>query len=450
MIFSKDVICEICKEIVPTLGLHHHIKKHGLDYTKYKNEFVYKHEKCPVCGNPVILPRKYCSIRCANYQRNYTRSSYILSETEEKELISFYSNGASIETLYKKFKVSIERIKKILNKYNIKRHTIKETVDKNNKNRALIFLESNIGKTIISEYQKFGCSLKGLEKKYGISKKSIKKLLILKGFKIKTKEESLNEVRAQNKILGIRNHNFGKPPAAGSGKCFWYLYEGIKYQGSWEFKFGLWLKAKKIDFLCHTGMKRFEYVLNGSSYTYHPDFYLPKEGCYIEIKGYFPKEAQEKMTAVKRCYPDIVFNLYDKNILAEKDILNIDKKLNIHIEDYQLDHKTDDLCSKEFLKKVDMEKLIKEKVIEHRSIIVLAKQYNIPYSVMRRVCNSIPRPGTDEFYSFCLKKFFNSDHIKIIKTSISSHGAARQINNGLARNRKIEIIKRFRQGFLCL
>jgi hypothetical protein len=289
-----------------------------------------------------------------------------------------------------------------------------------------------------------------LENKYGIGKKTLKNFLVLMGIKVKNKEESLKEVRRINKEKGIRAHNFGKTPKGGN-YCPWYLYEGIKYQGSWEFKFGLWLKFNRIEFLCHKEVQRFKYKKIDSSensksttYTYCPDFYLPAQDTYIEVKGYYDKEAMEKMTLVKKFNPTIKFEIYDKKRFLQEDILNIDKKLGLCVDDYRIDYKTGELQIKEFLERIDKDELIRKHFIEKSSLIILAGQYNLPYKLMRRIFNLIaPQLGTEAIYRFYFDKFFNQDHLKTIKKSKSVAEAARHIENGLAYKCNVEIIKRF-------
>jgi Mor family transcriptional regulator len=450
MVFSREVICKACGEKVSILGLRSHVMRHGLDYKEYKEKHVYIYEPCLVCGTPVRLPRKWCSIKCANAQRNYYRSQSVLSESTEKEIVDYYNSGMSKEAVRKKFRISVGSITQCLKKYDVKPHSLNENRAVNNKDRAVVFLESDFGKQLISEYANVGVSLKSLEKKYGISKRSLRRAFSLKGIEIRSKEESLKQIRAQKIALGIRGHNFGKTPPVGSGKCSWYLFEGIKYQGSWEFKAGLWLRKNNVLFLSHCGYRGFEYEKNGVTHTYLPDFYVPNENHYIEVKGYFSKEDQEKINCVKAKYPDLKIKIFDKDILKNENILSIDKELGICIEKYRINNKTGGYFMDELKESVSPQDLARQNIVEGKSLSALAKKYDSPYLIFCQYYYSVvPKPGTEEFYSFLFNHFFTPDQRLIIYKSSTIVEAARDIHNGLSLKRNKAVIQRVKREVIC-
>lgn len=83
------------------------------------------------------------------------------------------------------------------------------------------------------------------------------------------------------------------------GKCKWFSYRGAKLQGTWELKV-----AKKLDELGvlwykpHLKKDIWSYVLDGKVKSYTPDFYLPTENIFLEIKGYWWGDDRRKMEAV--------------------------------------------------------------------------------------------------------------------------------------------------------
>lgn len=91
-------------------------------------------------------------------------------------------------------------------------------------------------------------------------------------------------------------------------KGSWYRckYGGICgsrwMRSSWEVAFALWLDNCGIKWEYET--KRF--CLGRTYYT--PDFYLPDQDQYVELKGWFTKKGKQKMDKFKEMYPDI--NLY--------------------------------------------------------------------------------------------------------------------------------------------
>lgn len=60
-------------------------------------------------------------------------------------------------------------------------------------------------------------------------------------------------------------------------------YAGHRFYGTWELKYAQWLDEQGIRW--ERVADHFEYEFDGKLRRYTPDFYLPSEGCYVEIKG---------------------------------------------------------------------------------------------------------------------------------------------------------------------
>lgn len=97
-----------------------------------------------------------------------------------------------------------------------------------------------------------------------------------------------------------------KPKVSGRSKHGWY--KGIWCDSTWELAFVLYALDNNINFVRNN--KGFSYIWSGSVHTYYPDFYLPDENTYIEIKGYCDKRATEKHKQFQ--YSLIV---YDRNLM---------------------------------------------------------------------------------------------------------------------------------------
>ena len=67
------------------------------------------------------------------------------------------------------------------------------------------------------------------------------------------------------------------------GRTKQIIFDGIKFQGNWELDFYKWCLSKNIRCLRNT--EGFKYQWNGER-TYYPDFYLPEQDLYVEVKGY--------------------------------------------------------------------------------------------------------------------------------------------------------------------
>ncbi len=106
---------------------------------------------------------------------------------------------------------------------------------------------------------------------------------------------------------GILSSSFGKctnPPQ-------WFKYNKKYFRSSWEANFAKWcdLSNVKWDYESRT------FHLGDCTYT--PDFYLPEFDLWIEIKGYWRKDAKEKFTKFKRLFKEINIEVFEKNKLSE-------------------------------------------------------------------------------------------------------------------------------------
>ena len=341
--------------------------------------------------------------------------------------------------------MDIEIVKKIFKDKNIKNIPLSIFVHRSYERKLKNLSESDVGKQIIQEYISYGGNLRGLAKKYNIQRNTIKRMLIFLKIPIKNSKKAKNESTDVRLRSGIRSYQYGKPTTG--GRAHWFFYDGNKYQGSWEFKMGLWLKNKNIDFLCHKGVRRFTYEIDGTTYTYCPDFYIPKENYFIEVKGLFCDSAQQKMEIIKKTYPEIKFEIYDKKRLEQEDVFSIDKKLGISIEDYRYNLKENEIYIEALFKKVTQDELIKQNIIDKKSVAFQAKEYDVPISVMTRAFyTSIPKKGTEDYYFFCFQRFFTAEQKEISKKAFSTNEAVRLISNGMKFQAKYAIISRFRKN----
>ena len=99
--------------------------------------------------------------------------------------------------------------------------------------------------------------------------------------------------KAARKRLSERQseHNTG-------GKCKWFVVSGQKLQGTWERNLAVKFNEMGIDWLKCKRNHSIKYVIENKHKTYTPDFYLPKHDLYLEIKGYWWGNDEEKMECV--------------------------------------------------------------------------------------------------------------------------------------------------------
>ena len=85
-------------------------------------------------------------------------------------------------------------------------------------------------------------------------------------------------------------------------------YEGYYYDSSWELAWLKWAIENKVNFERNT--KGFDYVFNGETHKYFPDFYLKDEDAYLEIKGI----EDERWEAKKKAFPHKLIVLNKQSI----------------------------------------------------------------------------------------------------------------------------------------
>ena len=104
-----------------------------------------------------------------------------------------------------------------------------------------------------------------------------------------------------------------------------YTESFIKLQGSWEYKYALFLNENEINWI-KDRKYRIPYVdEKDCKRFYYPDFYLPDSKKFIEIKGFWTEKSKKKMELVINQNLDI-----DINILEGKDLID----LGIKVFDY--------------------------------------------------------------------------------------------------------------------
>lgn len=104
-----------------------------------------------------------------------------------------------------------------------------------------------------------------------------------------------------------------------------YLNKEIKLQGTWEYKYGIWLNANKINWIKDKSHRLEYYNKLGNKRNYYPDFYLIDTNEYIEIKGVWWYDDKIKMDAVYLNNPKIKITVLMSDEL---------KALGINIFDY--------------------------------------------------------------------------------------------------------------------
>ena len=113
------------------------------------------------------------------------------------------------------------------------------------------------------------------------------------------KKQTWSEERKKQHSVAMKKAVLEHPEAYSSsnrGRTKQQIIDGIVCQGQWEVDFYLWCKHNQIS--CERCDEWFDYEWQGSR-RYNPDFYLPEQDLYIEVKGY----ATERDHAKWRDFP---------------------------------------------------------------------------------------------------------------------------------------------------
>lgn len=102
---------------------------------------------------------------------------------------------------------------------------------------------------------------------------------------------------------GKRSHRYGKISYHGKGG--WY--KDIWMRSSYEIKYAKYLDEQNIFWEYEP--KTFD--LGDETYT--PDFYLPSRDLWVEVKGYWRKDAKRKFNKFKEQYPELQIVVVDKS-----------------------------------------------------------------------------------------------------------------------------------------
>lgn len=145
------------------------------------------------------------------------------------------------------------------------------------------------------------------------SKELIKNLRIGKSSGMKGKKGSCKSHTQETKdkiSKSMRGNNNGKH--RGDRQSY---YKDIRMDSSWEVKVAEYLDSQNINWSYGSNVL----VIDEFS-SYRPDFLLD-DGSYIEVKGYWREANKLKFEKVKKMYPELKIEVWDKEVLKLKNIL---------------------------------------------------------------------------------------------------------------------------------
>lgn len=129
------------------------------------------------------------------------------------------------------------------------------------------------------------------------------------------------------------------------GRCKQIIYDGISFHSNWEVIYYIYCKENNIAIIRNS--ESFDYIWNGSR-KYFPDFYLPTDDIYIEVKGYKTERDEAKWQQFPKSL----------RIISAKEINNFKKNIK-HFDIENILYKKDKML-KERLKKKEERLKIKQ------------------------------------------------------------------------------------------
>jgi len=142
----------------------------------------------------------------------------------------------------------------------------------------------------------------------------------------KEKADALRKIRSINSS-GENNSQYGKPSSLMAGRGISGTYKEKHFRSLLELYAMIMFETQnKMFVICESNSMKFAYTNGGRNRTYFPDFYLPDEKLFIEIKPLYQSTdnvVQLKLQCVKNHGEKI-------KLLTEKDIPKVhDKTLKV-------------------------------------------------------------------------------------------------------------------------
>ena len=215
--------------------------------------------------------------------------------------------------------VSIIEINKMIYNIHVNNIVLDDTTYKNMHTKAR-FIDKKYGEWWTRPYYVIngsGHPMGAVEKRRqtNLKKHGVEWALQNKNIKEKRKQNNLTKYGVESPM---QNPEIALKVAKAQNNSFilthWYSHEEIVCVASYEKKTVEYFNKNKIDYNWQV-----QTFLMPNGKTFRPDCYLPDENKWIEIKGYFREDAQEKWEWFHKEYPNS--ELWDKKKLKEMKIL---------------------------------------------------------------------------------------------------------------------------------
>ena len=279
-------------------------------------------------NNKHLKDRIYCDKECM--RKDYAIRNKKWSKKEEDTLIQEYKNKTDINEIAKKLNKTAGSIK-------AKAHDLGITNKDNFFTKEQIELMEKVSDRLT--YKEIGKLLGGKNysnvcrkfKELGIDKPRIKSK-----FWILADEETKKQVKLKQRETRIKNGtlnpmiNQTNPYSRTKGGKRKDLNDTY-FRSSWEANIARYYNYLGIKWEYEPKTFIFTNITNGSV-SYTPDFYLPEEDRWIEVKGWMDSKSKTKLKRFKKQYPKEYSKL---TLIQEKEYNEIKRKLGNYIKGWE-------------------------------------------------------------------------------------------------------------------
>jgi hypothetical protein len=110
------------------------------------------------------------------------------------------------------------------------------------------------------------------------------------------KSEEYSAIQSERMLAVVRDNPESYSSSNVCGRSKGEIYNGEKYDSSWEVVVAKFLEFENIPF--ERKIEPFTYEFEGKMRSYFPDFYLPEKDLYIEVKGFTRERDLAKWSVV--------------------------------------------------------------------------------------------------------------------------------------------------------
>lgn len=116
----------------------------------------------------------------------------------------------------------------------------------------------------------------------------------------KLRSEGVEKVKGKKSEEFLKALSIRQSLKNSGGKCKWFEVSGQKVQGTWEYKLALKFEELQIQWRKpKVNNEVFFYKKDDKTKAYTPDFYLEEVELFLEVKGFWWGNDEEKMKLVR-------------------------------------------------------------------------------------------------------------------------------------------------------